>query len=152
MSNNILKKIKIKSIVSIWLDVSKLKIDICIMTNNDEFYTKIKNNKEWIYDFINYLKENDFSLDVPLVVESTWDYNTLFCLLCSESGFNVKEINPIITKSYTKSTIRGTKTDKTDSKLLANIWIINGKDLFTYKKDKKFISINKKISLGIVRK
>ena len=128
---NILTKIDLKSIISIWLDVSKAKIDICLLNNEKSNYFKIKNSKDWISEFIAYLKDNNISLECPLIVESTWDYNTLACLLFSEAWLNVKEINPIITKNYVKSTIRGTKTDKTDTKALANIWLINKNELFT---------------------
>ncbi len=147
MSNNILSKIDSKSILSIGLDVSKLKIDVCIITNDNDFYLKIQNNKKWISNFINSYKKNNLSLEIPLIIESTWDYNTLACILFSENNFNINEINPIITKNYVKNTIRWTKTDKTDAKALANIWIMNKKELFTYSKTKKFVSVNKKISL-----
>lgn len=59
----------------------------------------------------------------------------------------LKKLIRVITKNYVKSTIRWTKTDKTDAKALANIWIINKNNLFTFNKNKKFIEISKKISL-----
>lgn len=148
MSINILNKINIKSILSIWLDVCKSKIDVCIINNNEkDIYFKITNNKKWLLDFINCLKINNFNMEIPLIIESTWDYDTLACILFSEARFNIKEINPIMTKNYIKSSIRWTKTDKTDAKVLANIWIISKKELFTFKKTKSFIAISKKISL-----
>lgn len=148
MSTNILTKIDLKSIISVGLDVSKSKIDVCFLdVNNKDYYLQIENNKSWILNFISILKENNFNINTPLIVESTWDYDTLLCVLFSESSFNIKEINPIMTKNYVKSTIRWTKTDKTDSKALANIWVINKNDLFTYSKNKNFINISKKISL-----
>lgn len=143
-----LNKINLKSILSIWLDVSKSKIDVCcLISDNKDINFQIQNTKQWIIDFINILKDNNFDLKIPLIIESTWDYNTLACLLLSENLFNVKEINPIITKNYVKHTIRWTKTDKTDAKALANIWLQEKDNLFTFNKSRNFISISKKISL-----
>lgn len=148
MSLNSLIKIDLKSIISIWLDVSKSKIDICCILKEDkDLFFQIQNSKQWISKFINILVNSDFNKEIPLIIESTWDFDTLACILFSENKFNIKEINPIITKNYVKSTIRWTKTDKTDAKALANIWIINKNDLFTFSKSKKIIEINKKISL-----
>ncbi len=147
MSKNILYKIDLKSIVSIGLDVSKNKIDICLHSNEKNFFLQIKNNETWISNLISWLKNNNFNQNIPLVIESTWDYSTLACMLLSKANFNVKEINPIITKNYTKSTIRWIKTDKIDANILANIWALNKNELFSYNKTKAFIAISKKISL-----
>lgn len=147
MSRNILKKFVIKSTISIWLDVSKSKIDVFLLWNDWDLSLQIGNTKEWILKFIKSLEENKLNKEVPLIIESTWDYNTLACILFSENGFNIIEINPIITKNYVKHTIRWTKTDKTDAKALANIWILNKENLFKFSKDKSFIEVSKKISL-----
>ena len=150
MSTHILKKIDIKSILSVGLDVSKSKIDVCILLSNEnekDICLQIANSKKWITDFISLLKENNCSKKVPFIIESTGDYNTLACLLFSETWFNIKEINPIITRNYVKHTIRWTKTDKTDAKALAGIGLQNRDELFTFNKSKKFIEINKKVSL-----
>lgn len=147
MGRNILNKCSLKSIISVWLDVSKSKIDICLLWNKEDLCLQIQNTKLWLIEFIEILKKDNFSPEIPLIVESTWDYNTLACILISEAWFNIIEINPIITKNYVKHTIRWTKTDKTDARALANIWILNKENLFSFKKDKKFIEISKKISL-----
>lgn len=148
MSINSLIKSDFKSIVSIGLDVAKSKIDVCcLIDNKKEIFFQIQNSKEWINNFIDILINSDFNMNTHVIIESTWDYDTLACILFSQNKFNIKEINPIITKNYVKSTIRWTKTDKTDAKALANIWIINKNNLFTFNKNKKFIEISKKISL-----
>lgn len=146
MSKNILNNIDIKSTLSIGLDVSKEKIDVCFLSQERNNFCKVKNNKESLVSFIELLKTEWLNKKIPIIIESTWDYNTLACILFSNNWLNIKEINPIITKNYVKHTIRGTKTDKTDAEALAKIWL-NEKDLFTYNKDIKFIELNKKISL-----
>jgi len=137
----------LKSTFSVGLDVCKSKIDICFLSSDTEKTIQISNTKKGISNFIEFLKENNFSTTVPLIIESTGDYDTLACILFSEAGLNIKEINPIITKKYVKHTIRWTKTDKTDARALANIWVMSGNELFTYNKSKKFIEVNKKIAL-----
>ncbi len=146
MSVNSLNKVEIKSILSVWLDVCKAKIDVCINTINKDIYFQVKNNKKSLLFFLSILKQKNVSRNIPFIIESTWDYNTLACLLFSNEWFNINEINPIITKNYVRHTIRWTKTDKTDAKILATIWI-NERNLFTFNKTKAFIENNKKISL-----
>ena len=147
MSRDILKKIDGESILSIGLDVCKSKIDICLLGSDQETTFQITNSKKEILKFIALLEESGCRAEVPLIIESTWDYDTLACILFSQANLNIKEINPIITKNYVKHTIRWTKTDKTDAKALANIGIVNKEWLFTYNKSKRFIEISKKISL-----
>lgn len=148
MSKNILNKIDLESTISVGLDVCKTKIDICFLRwNNKDIFLQIQNSKKWIIDFIEFLKEHNFNTEIPLIIESTWDFDTLACIMLSEAKLNIKEINPIITKNYTKHTTRWTKTDKTDAKALANIWLINKDELFTFSKSKIFIESSKKIAL-----
>lgn len=150
MSTRILREIDIKSILSVGLDVSKLKIDVCMLSCNEnekDVHMQIANSKKWITDFISFLKEKNCNRTVPFIIESTGDYDTLACLLFSEAWLNIKEINPIITRNYVKHTIRWTKTDKTDAKALAGIGLQNRDELFTFNKSKKFIEISKKVSL-----
>jgi transposase len=44
--------------------------------------------------------------------------------MLSERGFSVKCINPLITKKYTRASVRNAKTDKIDCKRLAEIGLI----------------------------
>lgn len=147
MSKNSVSEIEWKSIISIGLDVCKSKIDICLLEQDKEVVLQVQNTKKGITDFIILLRENGFNSSVPLIIESTGDYDTLACILFSEAGLNIKEINPIITKNYVRHTIRGTKTDKTDARALANIGMVNKDNLFTYNKSKKFIESSKKMAL-----
>lgn len=94
MSINSLIKSDFKSIVSIGLDVAKSKIDVCcLIDNKKEIFFQIQNSKEWINKFINILINSDFNMDTHVIIESTWDYDTLACILFSQNKFNIKEIN-----------------------------------------------------------
>lgn len=54
-------------------------------------------------------------------LESTGDYHRQAARFFLERGFPVNLLNPILTKQYTRTTIRGTKTDKTDAELITRL-------------------------------
>lgn len=54
-------------------------------------------------------------------MESTGDYSFLPMQLFVRAGFQVKLLNPIVTKKFIKATIRGKKTDVSDAKIIADI-------------------------------
>lgn len=132
--------------LSIWLDVSKKTIDICLLWNNIQKDIKIDNSLKWINKFIETISSIWVRKDIPLVLESTWDCHLLACLLLTKAWLSVKEINPIITRQYISKTIRWAKTDKIDSYILAKIWIIDWDKLITFNRDIKLIEAWKKIS------
>jgi transposase len=55
------------------------------------------------------------------VVESTADYHRPLALAGIAQGLTVKLINPILTKQFTRSTVRKTKTDRTDAEIIAKL-------------------------------
>lgn len=137
---------------SVGIDVAKAKIDVCILWDMSETKTKQFPNQteQDMEKLIAWLAENGVQKDIPIVVESTASYHWLSCLLLSESGFCVYLINPILTKRYERSSIRGTKTDTVDAKRLAEIGIIeNNLPLFFDSREslsvKKYHSLYAKI-------
>lgn len=136
-----------KGLLSVGLDVSKEKINVCFVWKSEEYYHQIENSQTWLEIFIDQLLKQKVSKKIPFVLESTWDYHVLCAILLRNSKFNVKEINPIITHQYIKHTIRGTKTDKTDSKVLWRIGILEWERLKTFNRSDEEIILKKKISL-----
>ncbi len=72
-------------------------------------------------------------------MESTGDYSFLPMQIFVRAGFQVKLLNPIVTKKFIKATIRGKKTDVSDAKIIASIareegQIITEKELDVTKK------------------
>ncbi|MEF2175259.1 MAG: transposase [Candidatus Absconditabacteria bacterium] len=132
---------------SIGLDVSKKTIDICMLGDNIQKNMKIDNSIKGINKFMETISSIGVRKKVPLILESTGDCHLLACLLLSKAGYSVKEINPIITKQYISKSIRGAKTDKIDSSILAKIGIIDGDKLMTFNRDISIIDASKKISL-----
>lgn len=134
--------------VSVGIDVAKAKIDVAIYWNTSETKNKqFKNQTEQnMQSLISWLTENGVKSGTPIVVESTGSYHWLTCLLLSEHKFCVHLINPLITKKYERSSIRGSKTDPIDAKRLAEIGTIE-KDLPLFFDSRESLSIKKYHSL-----
>ncbi len=96
---------------NIGIDVSKIKIDVYMPP---ETYIVFDNNKEGFKRLLKKLSFNDV-----IGVESTGAYHHSLALFFIEKGFEVREINPIITKQFIRATVRKKKTDKTDSKIIS---------------------------------
>jgi len=106
-------------------DVSKDKID-GVFTNlrNKYQYFSCANNKTSIKNLI--LKNLDLKAkttkrNIIAGCESTGNYHLILQKLMLKMGFNFKIINPILTKQFTKTTIRKKKTDKSDSLIIAKL-------------------------------
>lgn len=56
-----------------------------------------------------------------LAVESTSVYHHQLALFFLRAGFEVKEINPIMTKQFIRATVRKKKTDKSDALILSRL-------------------------------
>lgn len=59
--------------------------------------------------------------DYIVGLESTGDYSLLVMKTLVDLGFTVRLLNPILTQAGIKRTVRGTKTDATDSELIAEL-------------------------------
>jgi transposase len=133
---------------SVGIDVAKAKIDVCILRDMTETESKqFPNESEKdMGELIHWLTENRVQEDTPIIVESTGSYHWLSCLLLSEHGFQVHLINPLITKRYERSSIRGAKTDTVDAKRLAEMGVIE-KDLPLFFDSRESLSAKKYHSL-----
>jgi transposase len=108
---------------SVGIDVSKAKIDVAIITEDSGAIVRQFPNQtqEDMEELAQWLAENGVGKDIPVVIESTGSYHWLPCIILSGHGFSVRLINPLITKRYEKSSVRGAKTDTVDAKRLAEI-------------------------------
>ncbi len=145
--NKKLQNVIWRDILSVGLDVSSEKIDICLWIDNKNVFSQMKNNTTGIGEFVDQLANLKVSKKISFVIESTGDLHVLCALILTESWFTVKEINPILTKQYINHSIRGTKTDKTDAEILAKMWIVEWDNLQTFNRPKEFIELRKKLSL-----
>lgn len=129
---------------SVGIDVAKAKIDVVILWDTSEIKSKQFPNRteKDMENLIAWLKKNNVNANIPIIVESTGSYHWLSCIILSENNFCVYLINPLITKRYERSSIRGAKTDTVDAKRLAEIGIIE-KDLPLFFDSREDISAKK---------
>lgn len=104
------------------IDVASKKLDVCLDQGPDAktAYSNIEYSDEALNQL---LSDNpDINSQVCIVgLESTGDYHLKAAKYFLKKGFDVRIINPILTKQYTRSTIRGIKTDKTDAELICKL-------------------------------
>jgi transposase len=111
--------------VSAGIDVSKAKLDIhLLLADKEGVRFTVPNTPEGIRKIGAAFQKYGVTESVPVIIESTGDCHLLLCLLLAREGFAVRLINPLITKKYQHSSIRGGKTDKIDARRLAQIGIM----------------------------
>jgi len=99
------------------IDVASTKLDVCWDTTQGLAHQTILYDEQSLNDFLTEHPELVVGQSI-MGVESTGEYHLKVAKYFLNLGFTVKVINPIITKEYTRATIRGKKTDKTDSQLI----------------------------------
>lgn len=105
---------------SVGIDVSKSTLDVSVIQSNKCYHRKFKNTPDGISKIKQFILENNVDLNAQVVMESTGDYHLLVAYKLSKN-FNVKIINPLISKQFINTSVRKVKTDKVDSKHLAEI-------------------------------
>lgn len=110
------------SVVSVGIDVGKAKLDVACMHQDKKMVHQVfSNNVKGIRSLRSFLKQQRTASTVPCTLESTGAYHLLVALSLSEAGYRVNCVNPIITKKYMKATVRDAKSDKIDSKRIAEL-------------------------------
>lgn len=110
------------------IDVAKNKHDCCIIDSDGVVHNdslRIENSKsgfdslvEAIYSSLN---SKDIS-NVKIGLESTGHYSVNITNFLHSKGFQVTTLNPLSTNLFRKAhTLRKTKTDKTDAKIIASM-------------------------------
>lgn len=110
------------------IDVAKSKHDCCIINSDGVIITdslRISNSKqgfEILYNTIlSSLNSNDLS-NIKIGLESTGHYSTNITNFLYSKGFNIVILNPLVTSAFRKAgTLRKTKTDKCDAKVIATM-------------------------------
>lgn len=134
------------NIASIGIDVSKQKLDAALLCNDHTVVSHtVSNTGEGVQDLSTILQTHGIDTSIPCVIESTGDYHLLCALTLSGAGYTVKCINPLITKQYQRSSVRGAKTDTIDAKRLADIAFLEP-DLPTFTQQRSDILARKYLS------
>lgn len=127
------------------IDVSKAKLDICVKDiEGTILHSQTFPNTDKGVEML----QKRIPKESKIVIESTSHYHWLVCLKLSELFFEVSVINPLLTKKYERSSIRGAKTDIIDARRLADIARIesdltpffDSKEVLTKKKYKSLLA------------
>ncbi len=124
------------------IDVAKTKIDLALVNESNQVLwqdTLELNNQIVIAEYLMSVKENYPDETITAIVESTgrYHYPSLDGASCINSPIRV--VNPILTRQMIKSSIRGSKTDKTDAVVIARLGVrgegqlYNGEPFFNLK-------------------
>jgi transposase len=89
-------------------------------------FTNDKNGVEkWLDQIISKYK------NITIASEATAEYHRLLALSCLKSDLNYRLLNPIVTKQFTKATVRKRKTDLTDALIIAKLALSGAGNMVT---------------------
>ena len=99
------------------IDVAKKDFYACFDEQSES--RKFNNTTLGINSFIRHLSRSNFqNQDTTIGLESTGSYHLRLCLQCSNLGFTIKVLNPLIVKKYNQTKLRRVKNDKKDASLI----------------------------------
>jgi transposase len=106
----------------IGIDISKRDFHVCF--EEGDKIDKFGNEKKGIDDFLEKLKEQKMTKGKTLIgLEATGSYHLLVAYRCTQSGYTVNVINPLITRKQNQTNLRRVKTDSADAKLVRHCLI-----------------------------
>lgn len=110
--------------ISVGIDVAKGKSTVCILKPYGEIVSKpfdIAHNEKDLSELASMLLR--FNEEVKVVMEATGIYHLPVLTYLQEKGLFVSVINPYLMKVYRSGDLRKAKTDKIDSRIIANYGI-----------------------------
>ncbi len=102
------------------IDVASRKLDFAWSNEKGWQHATIEYNKKSLDDFLA-INKSFKPTTCTIGLESTGDYHIAASQYFIKQGFTVRLINPILTKHYTRLTIRGAKTDTTDAQIICKL-------------------------------
>jgi transposase len=110
------------TVAGIGIDVSGAKLDLAIRFSDLSYEDgSYENNAKGIKSILSVLKRQETAKAAPLVIESTGNCHLQSALIIKRAEYDVKVINPVLTRKFQKSSIRNAKSDKIDARRLADI-------------------------------
>jgi len=132
---------------AVGIDVSKDKLDVCVTYANNAIspdYLTIRNIESDIIKFA----QSIIGYQGKIIMESTGRHHLPCAVGLSENSLDVRIVNPLMTQKYIKSSIRKVKTDKQDSRVLAQVAVQEEKLPGSFKADRISLSVRKKFGLA----
>jgi len=111
---------------AIGIDVSKKYLDLAGLCGTAGYSRRITNNSRAITGFIKTLVRHNFR--GTILCEATSHYHILLAVMLCEAGLDIRVINPLMSSKHAKSSIRKTKTDRVDARVLA-VMVLTEPDL-----------------------
>jgi transposase len=103
----------------IGIDIAKQKFDVAYKSPDQRWrQSKFPNTSQGFQDLLKWV-ESDFLKDIHAVMEATGRYGENLALFLYLAGHQVSIVNPAQIKYYGRSLLRRSKTDKIDSRLIA---------------------------------
>ena len=106
------------------IDIAKYKHQCFIATTHGEVIKEFSfdNNSNGFKVLLEHLQALDHSYEIKIGLEATGHYGNTLKHFLSANSYTFVEFNPYLTKQFFKSTtIRKTKTDKIDARMLARM-------------------------------
>lgn len=102
------------------IDVSKAKLDGCILLADKRKTKAVQNNAQGITELLAWLQRLDLAAtDTHAILEGTGVYHESAAFLLHDAGLRVSIVNPAQARDFGKGLGIRTKTDKVDSQILA---------------------------------
>lgn len=120
------------------LDVSKLHIDCCFKVNQSYQHIRITNDEAGFQFLLNFIIQNNYDVnEIHACCEATNVYYLELAKFLSRSQIKISVVNPKIIKSYAEYHLKRVKTDKQDSKLIADYCESDKPQLWQQKTEQK---------------
>lgn len=101
--------------ITVGIDVSKIKIDVCIQKEDEaQQHLNFDNNQSGFKKLSLLLKNKE----VTVCLEATGVYGENLCQFLYDMGVTVYQVNPTQIKYYAKSMMKRAKTDKVDAAIM----------------------------------
>lgn len=120
----------------IGVDISKSKIDVCLVISNKIRHKVFDNNHDGYQKLLNWCKHQKTGA-IHICMEATGHYMENLAHFMHDLGHDVSVINPAQIKAFTRSELLRGKTDKSDAAAIArfcqahnpNCWIPKAKEV-----------------------
>ena len=108
----------------IGIDISKRDFHVCFEEN--EIIEKFSTAQIGVNEFLQKLKEKKMTTGKTLIgMEATGSYHLPVAYQCTQAGYAVHVLNPLITRRQNQTNLRQVKTDSSDARLV-RYCLING--------------------------
>jgi len=107
------------SLITLGLEIAKLKFDVCLIKENGKTKHKVfANTSHGFEQLVTWLASHRVD-SLQLCLEATGTYGEALALYLFDAGFMVSIVNPAAVKAFAVSRLTRTKTDTVDAELSA---------------------------------